>query len=403
MEAVDLVLVGCGMMGARHLRGYGELARVRPDLFRLRAVCDPRPEVAARVATEAESLLGYRPRPCGSFEEALRREPGITAADVVTDNLSHPEVVISLLEAGVHVQVEKPLAVTVTRARPMVEAAGRTGRILAVAENNRRDPMNRLLRHVVRSGIIGTPRLVTQIYVGAGQRVVATPWRHAWAQGGLALDVGIHLGYLLEYLLGPVSTVAARKQRVRETRLWTGADGLEQTVPVECDDLYTVLLTFESGVQGTWTMHFGSAGERQWQRTIHGDAGMVAGPPDRSGKPVRLERGGETADGEALLALVPEFHLNETESRLFGERPAACELPNAEMDGKLIAAETADFLDAVREGRAPEVSGETGLRSVALIMALLESAAAEGLPVSLARVLRGEVRSFQDQLDEMAM
>src|SRR5262249_23127229 len=90
MQPLDLILVGCGLMGGRHLRGYGELERARPGSLRLRAVCDLRPEAAERVAAEAEALLGYRPRACGSAAEALDREPGITAADVVTEPRTHP-------------------------------------------------------------------------------------------------------------------------------------------------------------------------------------------------------------------------------------------------------------------------------------------------------------------------
>jgi predicted dehydrogenase len=395
---IDLILVGCGIMGARHLRAYGELERVRPGSLRLRAVCDPRTEAAERVAAEAEGLLGYRPRVCRSAGEALEQEPGILAADVATINRTHPEVVVSLLEAGVHVQVEKPLAVTVAQARKIVDAAGRTGRILAVAENNRRDPMNRLLRHVIRSGAIGSPHLITQLGVSSGQRVIVTPWRHAWSEGGVALDVGIHPAYMLEYLLGPVQTVYARKKKVRETREWAEPGGSPQTVPVESDDLYTALLTFQNGAQGVWLMHFGSAGEHQWQRTVHGEEGMVAGPGDRSGRPVRLERGKETLEGEALVAALPDFHLSDIETRLFGERPAGYQLQGTETDRKLIAAETADFLDAVRDNRPPEVPAEVGLRSVGLIMALLESAHS-GSPVEMEAVLSGAVHEFQDFLE----
>src|SRR4051812_4493786 len=113
MDPVDLMLVGCGVMGTRHLRGIAELERAAPGTLRLRAVCDPRAEAAERVAAEAETLFGYRPRPCASAAEALEREPRILAADVVTEPRSHPEVVIPLLEAGIHVQIEKPLSVTV--------------------------------------------------------------------------------------------------------------------------------------------------------------------------------------------------------------------------------------------------------------------------------------------------
>jgi len=184
-------------MGTRHLRGYGELEHARPGSLRLRAVCDPRVDAAEAVAKEAEALLGYRPTVCAGAEQALAAEPGIVAADVVTDNRSHQEVAIPLLAAGLNVQVEKPLAVTIARAQRIIDAAHEHSRVLAVAENNRRDPMNRLLQHVVQSGLVGEPSFVTQLSFSANLGVYGTPWRHDLAQGGLALDVGIHLGYIL--------------------------------------------------------------------------------------------------------------------------------------------------------------------------------------------------------------
>src|SRR5437868_1723213 len=120
MEPLDLILVGCGIMGARHLKGYAELERARPGSLRLRAVCDPRAEAAERVAAEAEALLEYLPRTFPSAEAALASEPGVLAADLVTDPRSHPDLLIALLEAGLHVQVEKPLAVTVAPGARMV-------------------------------------------------------------------------------------------------------------------------------------------------------------------------------------------------------------------------------------------------------------------------------------------
>jgi predicted dehydrogenase len=387
-------------MGGRHLRGYAELERVQPGSLRLRAVCDLRAEAAHRLAEEAEALLGYRPRACSCAAEALEREPGILAADVVTQPSSHPEVVIPLLDAGIHVQVEKPLAVTVAAGRAIAAAAARSGAVLAVAENYRRDPMNRLLQHGVASGAIGTPHFLSQIYASPGQRVVVSPWRHAWAQGGLALDVGVHYADMLEFLLGPVETVTALAQQVCAAREWGEPAGEPagepQPVPVECDDLYAALLTFAGAAHGVWIMNFAGAGEGQWQRTVHGSLGTVSGPADRSGRRVRLQRGNEVLEGEALVAALPGFRLSGVEARLFGERPGTCPMEFAAMDRKLIAVETADFLAAVRERRAAEVSGEVGLRSVALVMALLE-AAHSGRPVRVEDVLSGAVRAFQEQ------
>ena len=62
MEPIRFLLVGCGMMGARHARGLAELERTTPGKVRLAAVCDMRQDIAEKVAAEAQQLFGARPQ-----------------------------------------------------------------------------------------------------------------------------------------------------------------------------------------------------------------------------------------------------------------------------------------------------------------------------------------------------
>ena len=106
----------------------------------------------------------------------------------------------------------------------------------------------------------------------------------------------------------------------------------------------------------------------------------------------------QSNEGDVLVKKLPDFHLNEIESRLFGERPGSYSFESVETDRKLIAAELADFIDAVREHREPEVLGELGLRVVAIVYALLESSAS-GEPVKIQDVLSGNVCEFQKRVE----
>ena len=398
MEPLELLLVGCGMMGARHVRGMAELERVAPGSLRLLAVCDMREDLAQKVAAEAEELLGARPGAFTEVEEALAAEQDLQAADVVTDPRSHNALVISLLETGLDVLCEKPLALTVARGRRMVEASRRKGRVLATAENNRRDPMSRLARVCITSGLIGAPDFALQVAVNRGGGIIGTAWRHQLAAGGPLLDVAIHLGYMLEYLVGPIESVSARARIVQRERAGAEFDGTPAKVAVDAEDCFIALLAFESGSQGQWTSHLASSGEGMFKRLILGSEGTLDSPGDRSGRPVQVQRGTETLAGEALLAELPEYHLNEVETRLFGERPASYSFEGPATDRKLIAAEMADFVEAVRSGRPPEVDGMGGLRSVAIIHAILESALADRR-VTLDEVLDGDLHAYQDTVE----
>ncbi len=393
-----MLLVGCGMMGARHVRGIAELEAAAPGSIRLAAVCDLNEEAAEKVAAEAEQLLGTRPLVYTDLNRALQGNPDLDVADLVTDPRSHDEIAVQLLEAGLHVICEKPLALTVRRGQRMVEAARRCKRVLAVAENNRRDPMNRLARACIEAGLIGAPNFLLQISIGSASGIIATAWRHQLRMGGVMLDVAIHNGYIIEYLLGPIDKVCARAQIAQRLRRGRQFDGSEVEVEVDAEDVLTAALTFERGALGQWTTHFASPGHTMTRRLIIGTEGTIDCPPDRSGRPVVVQRSGETLSGGSLLSYLPDYRLNEIESKLFGERPAEYKLDGPVTDRKLIAAEMYDFVDAVRAGRRPEADGEIGLRSVAIIYALLESAMA-GEIVEVQDVLSGAVHAYQDRVE----
>ena len=101
--------------------------------------------------------------------------PGLRAVDVVVDPCFHEEVVCQALDLGLHVMVEKPMAITVKGCLAMMEAAERNGRLLSVAENFRRDPSARLVNHLLRQGRIGTPYMATFHHLSGGDRVFITP------------------------------------------------------------------------------------------------------------------------------------------------------------------------------------------------------------------------------------
>ncbi len=394
MEPLNLMLVGAGMMGARHLRGHAELERTKPGSLRLRAICEPQVDVAVAVAAEAEELLGYAVPTYAFAEDALSVESGIEAADVVTGNRLHDPIGVPLLEAGIHVLMEKPLGLTIERAQRIIAAARESDRVLAVAENNRRDPVNRLCRHIIDSGLIGEPQFLLQAHVATGRNILASVWRHSMSMGGLALDIGIHYGYMLETLLGPIDTIYGQSRQVWPTRL----DREKNEIPVDSADVFTATVLFESGVRGTWTMNFAGVGKSQFQRDVLGTLGTLETSPGRSGNSPNVKLEGEELTGQELLERVPEFELSEIDNALWGGKLASYSQEGTVTDRKLIAAELDDFITAVRTGCEPEVPGELGIRGVAVIYSLLESCAS-GCPVRVADVLSGEVRCVQDVVE----
>ena len=143
-DPVRLAIVGCGGMGRRHLAGLAELARCGERSVRLVAACDLNERNAHDLAAEADVLLGDRPAVFTDVGAMVRESDGVEAA-CTTDFGSHHLVASEHLDLGMHTLCEKPPALT-SRGCTRVMAAERSGQVLPVAENVRRDPINRLAR-----------------------------------------------------------------------------------------------------------------------------------------------------------------------------------------------------------------------------------------------------------------
>ena len=156
-DRVKIAIVGCGGMGRRHLAGFAELSRTDHINLELVAVCDLNsaerrgPGRRGRRACSARGRPGLHRR---GADGSVRSE-GLEAADCTTDTGSHHKVATALLDLGLHTLCEKPLALTMRGCNLIIAAAERSGKILSVAENYRRDPINRLVRALLDDGAIG--------------------------------------------------------------------------------------------------------------------------------------------------------------------------------------------------------------------------------------------------------
>jgi predicted dehydrogenase len=390
-------LFGCGGMGRRHLLGMQRLQAIGRLRFELAAVCDVVPAAGQQAADRAAELLGRRPGVYTSFAELHRALPNLDAIIVTTAPDTHAALAVEALRAGVHVMVEKPIALTVRQGLRMVAAAREAGRKLAVAENYRRDPINRLARALIDAGALGRPFLATQLSSGGGESVIITPWRHLRKTGGIVIDMGIHYTDLLEYYLGPIESVVGMSARVDERR----RDAQGDWHAVDAEDLSVGVARFQSGAIANWLLSLAGRGEGSFSRMIYGTAGSLGIPGDRSGQPLRLVQHGATAalaDAQ-LLELVPDFQLDPTTAALFGgERLTSYTMPWADIDASLLAIEQDDFVEAILTGREPEVAGADGLRSLALVYGFLE-AERLGRIVSTADLLSGAAHAYQDEID----
>ncbi|MEZ4727352.1 MAG: Gfo/Idh/MocA family oxidoreductase, partial [Caldilineaceae bacterium] len=367
---LTLALCGCGGMGRRHIGGMRQLHRVGKLPFDLVAVCDLYESSAQSAADLAAEALGRRP----AVYTDLGQLHNVDAVILTTSPETHAPLGIAAMEMGMHVMAEKPMTLTVTQGRQLIDAAKRTGRKLAVAENYRRDPMNRLSRALIDAGALGAPYLSIQSSSGGGERVAITPWRHLRAKGGIIIDMGIHYADLQEYYLGQITQVVGMNALIDRERI----DAQGQRHPSDSEDVMAGVARFQNGAILHYLMNRAGRGEGHFVRTIHGTGGSLAIPQDRTGQPPKLMQRRNLKDvavpEEELLALVPDFALDDLTASLFGgERLTSYQMTFPDIDTSLLGIEQADFVEAIVNDREPEVTGEIGLRALALMMGFLES------------------------------
>ena len=387
MEQIKLAIVGCGGMGGRHLFGLQELMQSGMSNVALAAVCDLRRDNAERLADNAASLLGERPLVCDDMAQMVKMLPDLQAVVVATDAGAHHIVACQAFELGLHVLCEKPLGISMRACNLILAGQARAGKALSVAENYRRDPMARLTRALLAAGAIGQPEVMFDLGASGGANILILPWRHYKQMGGMVIDGGVHNADLMLYYLGAVTDVFARTRLCESVRYRGARSGVADfyqawhheipaAITATSEDLFVAVVQFKSGAVGNWTQFYAAHGKGFGQKAIYGQRGsLVCGGIRNGSPPVLTLDGGTEITGDELLALVPDYHLDEISERLFGSaRPASFTLPFPACDRKLLAIEYHEFGRCVLTGTAAEVDGLIGRQALAICYAGLESA-----------------------------
>ena len=197
---LKVAVLGAGFMGGTHARAFAKL----PDVQVV--------GVSSRSAAKAEALaaeVGAQP-----FADALAlaTDAQIDAVSVTLPTNLHKEAVIAALEAGKHVFVEKPMALTVDECDAMIAAAQASGRLLMVAHVLRFWPEYVALAGFVQSGALGKP--LSAVAARLAEPPAWAEWfKDPTASGGEVLDLHIHDLDTLNWLFGePQSLMSIGRQ-----------------------------------------------------------------------------------------------------------------------------------------------------------------------------------------------
>lgn len=345
MAAVRLLVAGLGSWGPSWCKLINQEEGVE-----LAAVVDPvierRESVARQLSLESSQLHA-------DIDTALR-DVDVDAVVIVTPPQTHLPLAQKAFAAGKPVLVEKPLAATLEDAQAIVAEADASGQLLVVSQNYRYRPPMVTLKAVLERGDIGTLVSVAG-NCQEDMRLFYEPSNFRYLmKHPYIIDMTIHHWDLLRYLTGQdVARVFARSWRVPDS-------------PYQYDPSCAILLDLEDGTpviyQGSGATHRDRTSWSAWWE-FTGENGRV------------------WTDGG-----VGDPHLDQVHLQMFGEN--AQTLPYEPAASRDVEGSLRAFVSALSGGPLPAHTGEDNLKSLAVVVACVESVE-RSEPVEVGALLNG--------------
>jgi predicted dehydrogenase len=335
-----LGIVGCGYVADnRHLPTLSRIPEVT-----VVAASDRDPAALARVADRWGIARRHRDT------DDLIADPLVEAVAVLTPTGAHADVALAALDAGRHVFVEKPLALTMPDADRIADRAAVSAGRTMVGFNQRWHRLALQARELIRGGAVGRVQGVASTFIDARATVAGLPaWRLERAHGGGALiDKGIHHIDLWRFLLDD------EFEQVYALSRPGGGD----------DEALVVSARLRSGVVGTLLA---------CDRTSTGNELRIFG--EQGALHLDLYR----TEGLARVTLtdLPGAPATRLRRLASGARQLAGGIGEIRRGGVFDASYEAQwrhFASAVLAGRDPECTVEDGRRALQVVLAAAESA-----------------------------
>lgn len=311
IRTLKTAVIGVGSLGRHHARNYAELSSDGKSSFT--GVCDANADTAAEVAG------GYD---CSYFTDWRELLDKVDAVSIATPTETHCEIACAFLQKGVHVLVEKPMALTIVEADKMIAAAARSGAKLMVGQLERFNPAMIALR----------PHVTKPLYFEIHR---VSPFPNRSLDVDVVLDVMIHDLDAVQWLVGEDVKVLA-----------IHAVG----IPVISDkvDAANARIEFENGAVANITAS--RIGTEKIRKTRFYQTNSY----------VVLDYGTKFASVTSLAPNAIHPLLGISINRL--------EINDAEP----LRAEIEAFIDSILSDKAPLVTGEDGRRALALAIGVLE-------------------------------
>ena len=338
-------LIGCGRIAVNHIK-----AAVSNQL-EIAAVCDL---VPAHIDVLFEKTGFDRPvARYTDYKEMLDAHPELELISIATDSGAHAEIALNCIDRGIHVIIEKPIAMSLADADEIIRRAREKHVKVSACHQNRFNIAVQELRHAVEQGRFGTVSHGS-IHVRWNRNRAyyeQAPWRGKWASdGGALMNQCIHGIDLLRWMMGDEvdAVYGVTRQRFHDY--------------LECEDIGMAVLQFRNGavatVEGTVNVY-----PKNLEETLYlfGETGTV-------------KLGGTSCNNIDVWNFADAEHddsgkagLQEATSNVYGNGHISL---------------FADMIDAIRSDRRPYVDAVAGRNALEIVLAIYKSQLT-GQPVRL--------------------
>lgn len=327
-KKMRFAIIGCGRIAKKH----GESIMAIPEA-ELVAVCDIIPEKAQAFADK------YGAKPYTSYDEMLAAED-LEVVTIATPSDLHAPIGIAAAQAGKHVMVEKPMAMTLKSADELIKTCQDAGVKLAVIHQNRFNTSVKLMRKALEEGRFGklTHGQATVRWNRDDNYYAQAPWRGTKLQdGGVLMNQSIHNIDLLQWTFGPVESVFGYTTTAMRK--------------IEMEDVGGAVIKFKNGaiglIEAASTIYPKNIEETL---NVFGTTGSVI----IGGIAVNRIETWEFPDSEEEKKQIYESQESDPPTVYgYGHR----EIIN-------------DMIQAIREDRTPAIPGEEGRKALEIILAI---------------------------------
>ncbi len=320
----NVALIGAGLMGSFH----AETLAWRIPGARLAAIVDANLEGARRLARDLE-LDDVRIEPTS---DGVLADPAIHAVAIATPARFHAELIVAAAGAGKPAFCEKPLAHTLEQADRAIGAVSKAGTFLQIGFQRRFDKGWRRAYDLARDGTLGDVHLLRSI-----TRDPAVPRPEGPVPWAIFLETMIHDFDVLRWLAGSEAT---------EVSAMGAALGWNDDPATGFLDTAVATVRFANGALGTADVSFQGAYGYDVRAEVFGSGGMVA-----------------AGDGRLDSATIhTAAGVSRAQASWFKD-----------LFGDAYVAELAHFVECVRTGTPPSVTGADGRASLVMALAAIDS------------------------------